>query len=1043
MANESIRIRTTPGENKNIRFKLDQEFDFLEILSLKLTQEEIYQPFCANYGVVVGRVIANRGFGVPNAKVSIFIPISDEDEKNLLIKNLYPFKTPYQKNNEGIRYNLLLSKPTCSLNVGVGTFPSKEDVLDNETMLEVFEKYYKYTTKTNDAGDYMIFGVPVGQHTVHMDVDISDIGAVSVRPYDLIAEGIPEKMFASKTQFKASTNLDVLPQIRVGNKGVDVIPFWGDPDTCEFGITRVDFDTNLQLNTTALFFGSIFTDSGKMALNLGCNPKNDQGEQDNFKTGAGIIKMIRVKDYDIADWVNTDTIKPLSLENFNLDGGELIDDDGVFAFPLPMNVGHVITDEFGNLIPSNDPTVGIATKGMYRFKMNFIEPSENPKLKTAHMLFPSLSRDFDGTEGSVNTGNFLDQGGTEDQRFTDDITAYRNIDRDFHLFEFKQLYTIAHYIKKYKKGLNRFSFLGIKNTDVSTETNPFPFTNAIWKFSFLYYITSFFVEIISFILKFFAILVSICFGFCFGINVKLPQIKLGDVTILEEKILFRIAFCLSICPFDWVGNIIGTINLPCENTPNGSIPLPLGNLAQGCCGPQNTTVKSSAGAIFLVGGTIGDPNPQCDCDFNDLFSFKPCFNINTAVVDSTIDTWKCCAKVSLAEEFNTIRKVFFDAWVLGTAYLFQFKYKKKIKKSTGEVKKEKFCGPGSDTTRGDNYKDNKCCPDDKNSNGCEKCLLRGPGIGDPPGFGVYLAQCSFLLSPPAVLACALAKYKSANNDPFKLYHFINHNLSKTGANDIDDVIYCNALMPTKIVSLGRLEMCEDILSQIENSINASRAISKYTQGHNFFTGTYSEEGWDLGYWVNYLKETSYEDPRDVIEYLASKKSCNLDPMFYGGIGCHEREMKDYEFFFMKEISKIYNDIITAPKDINGELIDVFEPSGGDVNPYANLPAIDISTSGGTSSDSGFEVDLEVANRFSPCGGGGLNPNNCNPGGNWTTSWPDPNDDSANSFNSFDRWTNPNNRNNKNTRSNIPYYYFGINPGKTAINKLRKDFFVKR
>ena len=175
---------------------------FLEILSLKLTQEEIYQPFCANYGVVVGRVIANRGFGIPNAKVSIFIPISDEDEKNLLIKNLYPFKTPYQKNNEGIRYNLLLSKPTCNLNIGVGTFPSKEDVLDNETMLEVFDKYYKYTTKTNDAGDYMIFGVPVGQHTVHMDVDVSDIGAVSVRPYDLIAEGIPEKMFASKTRFK-------------------------------------------------------------------------------------------------------------------------------------------------------------------------------------------------------------------------------------------------------------------------------------------------------------------------------------------------------------------------------------------------------------------------------------------------------------------------------------------------------------------------------------------------------------------------------------------------------------------------------------------------------------------------------------------------------------------------------------------------------------------------------------------------------------------------------------------------------------------------
>jgi len=70
MANESIRLRTVPGESKNIVVKLDQDFDFLEVLSLKITQEDLYQTFCANYGVVVGRAIANQGFGVPNAKVS-------------------------------------------------------------------------------------------------------------------------------------------------------------------------------------------------------------------------------------------------------------------------------------------------------------------------------------------------------------------------------------------------------------------------------------------------------------------------------------------------------------------------------------------------------------------------------------------------------------------------------------------------------------------------------------------------------------------------------------------------------------------------------------------------------------------------------------------------------------------------------------------------------------------------------------------------------------------------------------------------------------
>ena len=36
---------------------------------------------------------------------------------------------------------------------------------------QVFEKYYKYTTKTNDSGDFMLFGVPTGNQTVFVDID--------------------------------------------------------------------------------------------------------------------------------------------------------------------------------------------------------------------------------------------------------------------------------------------------------------------------------------------------------------------------------------------------------------------------------------------------------------------------------------------------------------------------------------------------------------------------------------------------------------------------------------------------------------------------------------------------------------------------------------------------------------------------------------------------------------------------------------------------------------------------------------------------------
>ena len=87
---KSYRIRTQPGVDKSIKIQLDQDFEYLEILSLKIFQNDIYTRMCSDYGVVVGRVLVNGGFGVPNAKVSVFIPITDEDAQNPIISQLYP-----------------------------------------------------------------------------------------------------------------------------------------------------------------------------------------------------------------------------------------------------------------------------------------------------------------------------------------------------------------------------------------------------------------------------------------------------------------------------------------------------------------------------------------------------------------------------------------------------------------------------------------------------------------------------------------------------------------------------------------------------------------------------------------------------------------------------------------------------------------------------------------------------------------------------------------------------------------------------------------
>ena len=97
------RIRTEVGVDKYINLQLNQDFESLEILSLKILSNDVYNRYCSDYGVVVGRVIVNNGFGVPNARVSVFIPVEEGDLDNPVIAELYPYQNLSSRNEEGYR----------------------------------------------------------------------------------------------------------------------------------------------------------------------------------------------------------------------------------------------------------------------------------------------------------------------------------------------------------------------------------------------------------------------------------------------------------------------------------------------------------------------------------------------------------------------------------------------------------------------------------------------------------------------------------------------------------------------------------------------------------------------------------------------------------------------------------------------------------------------------------------------------------------------------------------------------------------------------
>jgi hypothetical protein len=382
------RISTNLGIDQKITVELKQDFDVLEILSLKFSQQEIYTSICSDYGVVCGRVTANNGFGLGNARVSIFIPLSTEDENDPVISSLYPYKEVTDKDDNNYRYNLLPSRQQHGGHAATGTFPDQSDILTREEVLEVYEKYYKFTVKTNPAGDFMIWGVPVGNQTIHVDVDLSDIGCFSLRPYDLQRLGIGVDGFKNKYTFKSSDDLDSLPQIVSFDKLIEVYPFWGNESLCEIGITRTDFDLSdrgVNIKPTAYLIGGVFSDSAKNSVNKNCTPRRKMGRKCDLVTKSANIEALRFK--PIKDELGRPFLEYLSID-------EDIPDDGGFVLPLEMNMDYIITNEFGENEYTNDFNKGIATSACYRFRFNLNDNGLDRARANADFLVPNI-REYD------------------------------------------------------------------------------------------------------------------------------------------------------------------------------------------------------------------------------------------------------------------------------------------------------------------------------------------------------------------------------------------------------------------------------------------------------------------------------------------------------------------------------------------------------------------------------------------------------------------------------------------------------------------------
>lgn len=635
--NKSYRINTNIGNDlKNDYITIDanlvQDYETFDILSVKIDSVDTYKLHNANYGVVVGRVLANNGFGIPNAKLSIFISSDGEDGEK--VRDLYPFSSTASKDRKGVRYNLLPNEQVSDCHQIVGTFPSKRYALDNDVVLEVFDKYYKYTTRTNNAGDYLIMGVPVGAHTLHMDLDLSDCGILSQRPRDFVYKGYTIEQFENPNMFKSGTTYSNLSQIFTQDQVVNVQPFWGNTSLGEkIGITRADIDVAFKFEPTCVFIGSVISDNSSQGISKKCIATENMGNMEELTTGEGTIEMIRKTPNG-------------AVEEFQVKGTQLIDGNGIWCYQIPMNLDYMMTDEYGNMVPTDDPEKGIPTRTKVRFRISMQDNEENvDNFFRAKVLVPHNPQNLEG--GKYEDYDYEFGSLTRDDSFRD-------------LF-WNNVYSVKSYIPRFQKrkvgGWKEKKFTGIKNCNFYGSNNPMPYNNIRIKLPFMFTVMCALIKIFIFVISIINTVISL-------IGNLLADI--GDTKIVgwyPFKALYKKSLGLSmnvlkegLCPDleNWYFAPMFKKNLwsPSKRVPHGCRKYDL--LSQTLNKLRESYADDDPTSIDYQNNEERDSGEE-----------PICLTIYTDYLIS-------CVEMNLAMEYRVINFDFYNDWVNGTIYFPRF-----------------------------------------------------------------------------------------------------------------------------------------------------------------------------------------------------------------------------------------------------------------------------------------------------------------------------------------------------------------------------------
>jgi hypothetical protein len=215
----------------------------------------------AETGVVFGRLMAlqtlkdsegnNIRIPLRNVSVGVFNPSVD-----------YPTAASVTDNGDRLFLNIKeAAEPEEYFNIESFNF-DKDKLLRSGSQFNSVPEQYKYITKTNDEGEFVLYDIPIGTQVVVFEVDLLKQG--------LTRDEIALNFFPFPPDEDAQ--IDQIPNFSFKQFPINVVPSWG---TIQTGYTELDVVINMDLRKwTTYFFPPVSLNGEKLEASVAKNAAN-------------------------------------------------------------------------------------------------------------------------------------------------------------------------------------------------------------------------------------------------------------------------------------------------------------------------------------------------------------------------------------------------------------------------------------------------------------------------------------------------------------------------------------------------------------------------------------------------------------------------------------------------------------------------------------------------------------------------------------------------------------------------------------------------